>query len=72
MVKRVDVVVFETIEQVVAHEFHGGLLAFGVKEEGIDYVHDGPHAAHIPAAVRKRVDSLKEQIVQGKITVPNH
>jgi basic membrane protein A and related proteins len=71
MVKRGDVAVFDTIRAATDHKFVGGMHVFGVKDGAIDYVHDGPHASHIPDSVKAEVDRLKQGIVDGKIAVPS-
>jgi basic membrane protein A len=70
MIKRVDVVVFDTIREVAQGTFQGGLKGFGLREEGIGYVDEGPHAAGIPAEVKARVNGLRQQIISGELTVP--
>ncbi len=69
MVKRVDVAVFDTIHAAVNGKFVGGMHVFGVKDGAIDYVHDGPHASRIPDEVKAAVESLKADVVSGKIQV---
>ena len=71
MVKRGDVAVFDTIRAATEHKFVGGMHVFGVKDGAIDYVHEGPHASHIPDSVKAEVDRLKQEIVDGKIAVPS-
>jgi basic membrane protein A len=70
MIKRGDVAVFDTIVAVTKNEFRGGLHAFGLAEEGVGYVSEGPHGAGIPPAVRARVAELRAAIVRGEIKVP--
>jgi basic membrane protein A len=70
MVKRVDNVTFDMIERAKAGTFRGGVYSFGLKEGGVGYVYDDRNAALIPPAVRARVESLKDSIVAGHITVP--
>jgi basic membrane protein A and related proteins len=72
MVKRGDVAVFDTVKEVVEGRFAGGMRVFGLKEGGLDYVHEGPHGAGIPDDVKKKVDELRTAIVEGKIVVPSH
>lgn len=67
MVKRVDVVVYDIVEHVVQGAFEGGVRSFGLREGGIDYVHEGPHAEHIPDDVRTRVEAIRRDIVEGRI-----
>ncbi|HZU83844.1 MAG TPA: BMP family ABC transporter substrate-binding protein [Polyangiaceae bacterium] len=70
MVKRADVAVFDVVEDVARGRFIGGVRVFGVKEEGVDYVHDGPHAARLPREVVARVEELRAAVADGRITVP--
>ena len=71
MIKRGDVSVFEVIRDAAAGRFVGGMHVFGLKEGAIDYVHEGPHASHIPADVRARVDALKAEVVAGNVAIPS-
>ncbi len=71
MVKRADVAVFEAIREVSEGRFSPGMHVFGLKEEGIDYVHEGPHAARIPDAVKATVANLRADVVAGRIVVPS-
>lgn len=70
MVKRVDVVVYDVVQEVVNGRFTGGLHHFGLKEKGIDYVSEGPHAASIPPQVRDKVNAIRDEIVNGTLTIP--
>jgi basic membrane protein A and related proteins len=72
MIKRVDVVVFDTIRDVTQGSFRGGLKSFGLKEEGIGYVDQGPHADGIPAQVKDRVRGIRAEIIGGGIVVPKN
>src|SRR5262249_11247124 len=42
MIKRADVAVFDTVKDVAEGRFHGGLRSFGLAEDGVGYVSDGP------------------------------
>lgn len=70
MIKRVDVVVYETLREVIEGRFRGGLRSYGLREDGIGYVDQGPHAAAIPQDVKDRVGALRRDIVEGRIQVP--
>jgi basic membrane protein A len=70
MIKRVDLAVFETIRAASEKRFKGGMTVFGLEDEAVDYVKEGPHAARIPDDVKARVAELKKDIVSGKIVVP--
>jgi basic membrane protein A len=70
MIKRGDVAVFDTVKAVAEGRFHGGLHSFGLAEEGVGYVSEGPHAAGITDDVRARVKDLEARIVRGEIQIP--
>lgn len=70
MVKRVDVVVVETIKAVIERRFRGGIRVFGLADDGVDYVHEGPHGRAIPRGVVQQVEALRARVVAGEIRVP--
>jgi len=73
MLKRVDVVVFEMIREATEGRYvrgPRGLRTFGLREGGIDWVHEGPHARGLRPEVVARVEALRGQIVAGAISVP--
>jgi basic membrane protein A len=72
MVKRADVAVFDVVKDVILGRFAGGMRIFGLAENGVDYVHDGPLAAGIPEAVKTRVEALRADVIAKRITVPSH
>jgi basic membrane protein A len=69
MVKRADVAVFDAIRDAVEGKFRGGMHVFGLKESGVDYVHEGPHARHLSHEVKARVESLRAEVVSGARSV---
>ncbi len=71
MIKRADVAVFDIIRDVTAGRFESGMRVFGVADGAIDYVHEGPHAARLPAPVIARVEELRRAIATGQIVVPD-
>jgi basic membrane protein A len=71
MTKVVDVSVYETIADLKEHKWQGGVRVFGLKEKGVDYVYDRNNHSLIPEAVRARVESLRQDIIDGKIQVPS-
>jgi len=71
MVKRVDTAVFDTIKEAAAGHWTGGVQSFGLKEDGVGWVYDEHNKALVPDAVKARVDSLRDEIVAGRITVPD-
>ena len=69
MIKRGDVAVFDVVKAVTDGTFHGGMNVFGLKEAGVDYIHEGPHADGVPAEVKAKVEILRTQIVDKRIVV---
>ena len=70
MIKRGDVAVFDAIKAAKEGRLEGGMLAVGLAEGGVDWVHDGPHASGISAEIRGRVELLRAKVVAGEIVVP--
>ncbi len=58
MLKRVDVAVADAIRSARKAEPPRGVVALGVAEGGVDWVHEGPHARHLDATVVARVSAL--------------
>ncbi len=71
MVKGVDEAVFDTIKRVKDGTFQGGIYQLGLKEKGVDYIYDGNNKALIPDSVHARVEALRQDIIDGKISVPS-
>ena len=71
MVKRVDNAVYDAIKRVKEKRFTGGIYEFGLAEDGVGYVYDARNRALIPDSVRARLESLKGDIIAGRITVPS-
>jgi basic membrane protein A len=71
MVKRADVAVFEIVREAAEKRFRAGMRVFGLKEGGVDYVHDGAHAAGLPDVVKQKVEPLRAAVIRGEIKVPS-
>lgn len=69
MIKRADVAVFEAIRAASEGRFEGGMHVFGLREGGVDYVHEGEHAALLPDDVRARVARLRDDVARGNVVV---
>jgi basic membrane protein A len=67
MVKRVDLAVYN-----VAKEHKPGLLVLGLKEGGVDYAMDEYNAKLVSADMKKRVEAIKADIINGKIKVADY
>jgi len=71
MIKRGEVAVFDAISSATHGRLEGGMLVLGLKEGGLDYVHDGPHGALIADDVKARVEELRRDVVAGRVVVPS-
>lgn len=71
MVKGVDAAVYGTIQQARDGTFRGGIFELGLREKGVDYIYDDNNRALIPDAARERVEALRQEIIDGRIRVPN-
>ncbi len=71
MIKRVDTAVFDTIRELSAGKWSGGIRQFGLAEKGVGWVYDDRNKAQIPDRVKMVVDSLEAEIIAGKIAVPS-
>jgi len=70
MIKRVDNAVFDTIKEVVDGDWSPGVRTFGLAEDGVGWVYDERNQAMIPDEIKAEVDSLRVEIVAGRISVP--
>ncbi|MFO0644270.1 MAG: BMP family ABC transporter substrate-binding protein [Polyangiaceae bacterium] len=70
MVKRADVAVFDVVREARDKKLVTGMRTFGLAEGGVDWVHEGPHAAGLPADVVAKVEALRADVIAGKIKVP--
>lgn len=71
MMKMVDVAVYETIKQVKDGNFKGGRVEIlGLKSKGIDYVYNDKNRNLISDDVRKKVEIIRQDIIDGKINIP--
>jgi basic membrane protein A len=66
MLKRVDVAVYETIKAEVEGKFQGGYITFDLARDGVGYSTSGGFIDDITS----QLEDLKQQIVDGTITVP--
>lgn len=72
MLKMVDVAVFETIKQVKDGTFKGGRVeVLGLKSKGVDYAYTDKNKNMIPDEVRNKVEAIRREIIDGKITIPS-
>ena len=72
MLKRVDLAVFNVIQESQSAKFTGGIKRFGLADKGVDYAVDQYNEKILTGSVRKRADELKAEIIAGKIVVPDY
>jgi basic membrane protein A len=72
MLKRVDIAVFDAIKEASQNQFKAGIIRYGLKEKGIDYSIDQYNEKILDAALIKKANVLRDQIISGKITVPDY
>ena len=66
MLKKVDVGVYDFIKSIKDGTFKGGEKTFNLKSNGVGYATTGGQVDDI----KSKLDDFKQQIVDGKITVP--
>jgi basic membrane protein A len=71
MVKRVDVAVVDIVKAIIAGKFHGGLYELGLAEHGVGFVADDRNRRMLPIEIVERVNALGNDIIAGKIQVPD-
>ena len=67
MLKRVDIAVYQA-----AAAYKPGVTVLGLKEGGVDYAVDEYNSKLVSAAMKKKVDAAKADIVAGKIKVADY
>lgn len=72
MMKRVDVAVYQAIKDSVAGKFSAGTQRFGLDNQGIDYALDEHNEKLFSAEWKKKIATLKAEIISGKIKVPDY
>jgi basic membrane protein A and related proteins len=71
MIKVVGVSVFEISKEVKEGTFKGGRVEnFGLKSKGVDYVYSEKNRHMIPDEVRTKVETIRREIIEGKINIP--
>ena len=71
MIKGVELAVYQTIQAAVEDSFTGGIKLYGLKEGGIEYIIDANNQEVLSAEILKRVETLKQQIIDGEIIPPS-
>ncbi|MBY0470277.1 BMP family ABC transporter substrate-binding protein [bacterium] len=72
MMKRLDVAIFQACQSALTGSFKGGTENFGLSNNGIDYALDEFNEKLISPDMKKKIESIKEAIIAGKIKVPDY
>jgi basic membrane protein A and related proteins len=72
MLKRVDVVVHDTIAQAAKGNFVAGKFDLGLSDGAVDYALDKFNRSILTPEVEKKVNELKKNIISGKLKVPDY
>ncbi|GJM45398.1 MAG: BMP family ABC transporter substrate-binding protein [Gemmatimonadota bacterium] len=70
MIKRVDNAIYKTVMDSHSGRFQGGLVEFGLADDGVGYALDEYNRELIPADMVTRLDALRQSIIAGEIVVP--
>ena len=71
MVKGVDVAVLDVVKDVIAGKFQPGLHELGLAEKGVGFVADERNRTLLPIEIVNKVRSISDEIVAGRIQVPD-
>lgn len=69
MMKRIDVAVYNTVRDLVAGKFVGGVHMNGLENDGVGYALDNYNRPLLPQTVLDDVERVKKEIIAGKIKV---
>ncbi len=69
MVKRVDVAVYDVVNEMKNGKFEAGLKVFGLDKDGVGYSLDEFNKSLISEDILKKVEEAKRKIVDGEIKV---
>ncbi|APJ02440.1 BMP family lipoprotein [Silvanigrella aquatica] len=72
MVKRVDNAVYNSVKDFVANKFTANHTVYGLKDGGVDWAYDEHNKKFFTESQIKEINSIKEKIMTGKITVPDY
>ena len=72
MVKRVDVAVYDAFATAKNGTWKGGIKVLGLAEDGVGYSIDEHNRALISAAVEKRVEQARSDIIAGTLKVTDY
>ncbi|OFZ80719.1 MAG: BMP family ABC transporter substrate-binding protein [Bdellovibrionales bacterium RIFOXYD1_FULL_53_11] len=72
MLKRIDIAILMTCQDAMLGGFKSGIKRYGFSNQGVDYAIDQHNNAILNENIRRKLDSLKSEIISGKIKVPDY
>ena len=72
MLKRVDVVAYSTFSSAKDGSWKPGVLALGLKEDGVGYAFDDNNKALVTPPIKAAADAAIAEITSGKIAVHDY
>jgi basic membrane protein A len=72
MVKRVDLVAYDSFKAALDGSWRGGLSVLGLKEAGVDWALDDDNAKLVTPAMKEAVERAKRDIIAGTIVVHDY
>jgi basic membrane protein A and related proteins len=72
MVKRVDLVTYESFKTAMEGKWEAGISVLGLKEGGVDWALDQYNEKLITSEMKAKVDQAKADIIAGKIKVHDY
>ncbi len=72
MVKRVDLVAYQSFKAALDGTWHGGITVLGLKEGGVDWALDDNNAKLITPEMKSAADRVKADIISGKLAVHDY
>ncbi|MGZ3743055.1 MAG: BMP family lipoprotein [Pseudobdellovibrionaceae bacterium] len=71
MLKRVDIAVYNTIQDTQGGKYTAGPVHYGLKDKGVDYALDSYNEKILTPDLSTKLNDYKTQIISGKIKVPD-
>jgi basic membrane protein A len=69
VLKKIDVAVYNTIQDTMNAEFTGGTVVYTLKDGGVDIAPFHEFEDDVPAELKTELDALKQAIIDGSVTV---
>lgn len=69
VLKKIDVAVYNTIQDTMNDKFTGGTVVYTLKDGGVDIAPFHEFEDDVPAELKTELDALKQAIIDGSVTV---